>query len=125
MVTFLGTVFVVAAEIVLLCFDMTFAKTIPGWCLAYFGISLFIYQTMDALDGIHARNHKMSSPLGQLFDAGIDAPLHGFLACVHLESLKIGSSLLGFLYLFALAVFLPSYPRQASIWDTGTCTILE
>jgi len=83
---------------------MTFAQNIPSWCLFYFAVAFFVYQTMDALDGIHARNHKMSSPLGQLFDAGIDAPLHGFLASVHLESLKIGTSLLGFLYLFVLAV---------------------
>lgn len=105
MVTFIGTVFVVVAEIILLSLDMTLEKTIPAWCLVYFGISMFIYQTMDALDGIHARNHKMSSPLGQLFDAGIDAPLHGFLASAHLESLKAGTNFLGFLYLFTLAVF--------------------
>jgi phosphatidylglycerophosphate synthase len=35
--------------------------------------SLFIYQTLDAIDGKQARRTKQSSPLGQLFDHGNDA----------------------------------------------------
>ena len=34
-------------------------------------IGLFAYQTLDAIDGQHARNIKKSSPLGQLLDHGI------------------------------------------------------
>lgn len=104
MITFTGTVLVVIAEIVLLSYDTSLASTLPSWLLVYISISFIIYQTMDTLDGIHARNHRMSSPLGQLFDAGIDAPLHGFLEMQHLATLKAGTSMLGFAYLTALIV---------------------
>jgi len=108
MLTFAGTVVVIIAEIVMLSYDMTLAKTIPGWLIVYIAVSFLVYQILDTLDGIHARNHRMSSPLGQLFDAGIDAPLHGFLKAQHLGILKAGSSMLGFSYLTALIVLLLS-----------------
>jgi phosphatidylglycerophosphate synthase len=33
---------------------------------------LFIYQTLDAIDGKQARRTKSNSPLGELFDHGCD-----------------------------------------------------
>jgi hypothetical protein len=100
MLKFAGAVAVVIAEIVILFYDMTLVNTIPGWVLVYIAVSFLVYQTMDTLDGIHARNHCMSSTLGQLFDA----PLHGFLQMQHLEILKAGTSMLGFTYIAALIV---------------------
>ena len=35
-------------------------------------ILTYIYFTLDALDGKHARNTKNGSPLGELFDHGCD-----------------------------------------------------
>ncbi|XP_065647239.1 cholinephosphotransferase 1 isoform X2 [Hydra vulgaris] len=37
------------------------------------GIGLFIYQTLDAIDGKQARRTGTSSPLGELFDHGCDS----------------------------------------------------
>lgn len=105
MITFIGTVVVIIAEIALLTHDLSLSKDVPGWRLVYYAISIVVYQTMDTLDGIHARNHRMSSPLGQLFDAGIDAPLHGFLETAHLQAIKAGNSMIGYLYLVSLIVF--------------------
>ena len=34
---------------------------------------MFVNQTLDAMDGKHARNTKRASPLGQLMDHGCDA----------------------------------------------------
>ena len=45
----------------------------PGYIWILYALSLFIYQTMDAIDGKQARRTKQSSPLGQLFDHGNDA----------------------------------------------------
>jgi len=36
-------------------------------------VGLFIYQTLDAIDGKQARRIQCSSPLGELFDHGCDA----------------------------------------------------
>lgn len=49
------------------------AKPMPSWVCFVNGISLFIYQLMDNLDGRQARRTGSSSPLGQFFDHGCDA----------------------------------------------------
>jgi phosphatidylglycerophosphate synthase len=36
-------------------------------------IGLFVYQSLDAIDGKQARRTNSSSPLGELFDHGCDA----------------------------------------------------
>jgi len=36
-------------------------------------LGLFIYQSLDAIDGKQARRTKTSSPLGELFDHGCDS----------------------------------------------------
>merc|ERR1740117_1740595 len=36
------------------------------------GILTYLYFTLDAIDGVHARNIKNTSPLGELFDHGCD-----------------------------------------------------
>ncbi len=36
-------------------------------------IGLFVYQTLDAIDGKQARRTKTQSPLGELFDHGCDS----------------------------------------------------
>ena len=44
------------------------AQTYPLSILFYVTISTQIYCHLDAIDGIHARNTKTSSPLGELVD---------------------------------------------------------
>jgi ethanolaminephosphotransferase len=45
----------------------------PNWVWAYAAVSLFVYQTLDAIDGKQARRTGCGSPLGELFDHGCDA----------------------------------------------------
>lgn len=45
----------------------------PSWSLYLNGFGLFVYQTLDAIDGKQARRTNSSSPLGELFDHGCDA----------------------------------------------------
>jgi phosphatidylglycerophosphate synthase len=45
----------------------------PAWVLILCALGLFIYQTLDAIDGKQARRTNSSSPLGELFDHGCDA----------------------------------------------------
>ncbi len=106
MVTFMGMVVALSGVTLLLFYDYTLAQNIPNWTFFYLSFSCFGYQTLDALDGLHARNIKASSPLGQIFDHGIDALLHGVLITTHLQALKTGGSLLSFVYFHGLVVFL-------------------
>ena len=46
---------------------------IPGWASALCAVGLFVYQSLDAIDGKQARRTNSGSPLGELFDHGCDA----------------------------------------------------
>ncbi|KAH8992393.1 Choline/ethanolaminephosphotransferase [Lactarius akahatsu] len=45
----------------------------PNWLYFTWGIGLFMYQTLDAIDGKQARRTGMQGPLGEMFDHGCDA----------------------------------------------------
>ncbi|KAL9658168.1 hypothetical protein ABK040_013080 [Willaertia magna] len=53
-----------------------FKGNLPNLVFLINAIGIFLYQTLDNLDGKIARNLKQSSPLGEMFDHGVDA-----LAC--------------------------------------------
>jgi ethanolaminephosphotransferase len=43
----------------------------PTWVYLLNAFCIFMYQTLDAIDGKQARRTQQSSPLGELFDHGI------------------------------------------------------
>ena len=47
--------------------------TVPPYVFVLCAAGLFIYQTLDAIDGKQARRTNTASPLGELFDHGCDA----------------------------------------------------
>lgn len=55
-----------------LWYDTKFEKGMEPWMGLYTVLCIFLYQTLDAVDGKQARRTKTSSPLGQLFDHGCD-----------------------------------------------------
>lgn len=55
--------------------------TAPRWTYLLHVVCVFLYQTLDALDGKQARRTGSSSPLGELFD-------HGNFCFFYLFSLK-------------------------------------
>ena len=54
-------------------YDITMTQNIPGWTHLAVAIGIFLFQTLDAIDGKQARRINCSSSLGQLFDHGCDA----------------------------------------------------
>uniref|UniRef100_A0A6A7G5F1 Cdp-alcohol phosphatidyltransferase n=1 Tax=Hirondellea gigas TaxID=1518452 RepID=A0A6A7G5F1_9CRUS len=60
----------------------------PRWVYGLSAYCVFMYQTLDAIDGKQARRTNSSSPLGQLFDHGCDA------ICSCIMSICIASALL-------------------------------
>lgn len=73
LITLTGLFCVGGGALLLRMFDPTFSQTAPAWVYAVALLGHFLYQTLDAVDGKHARATKSSSPLGQLFDHGCDA----------------------------------------------------
>lgn len=72
LVTFIGLVGTTLAAVLLTSYSPGLDGPVPRWCSALFALALFIYQTLDAIDGKQARRTNSSSPLGQLFDHGCD-----------------------------------------------------
>eukprot|EP01083_Nonionella_stella_P288078 980499_1 len=77
-ITFVGGIQYILSTFVLSTHCPDFETSVETWLYYMLGVSLFVYQTMDAIDGKQARRTKQSSPLGQLFDHGIDALLCTF-----------------------------------------------
>lgn len=46
---------------------------IPRWVFVVAGINVFVAYTLDGIDGKQARRTGTSSPLGELFDHGLDS----------------------------------------------------
>lgn len=81
LVTFIGLVGTALAAVLLTSYSPQLDGEVPGWCSALFALTLFIYQTLDAIDGKQARRTNSSSPLGQLFDHGCDTVVKVCAAC--------------------------------------------
>lgn len=62
----------------------------PRWACALCALGLFVYQTLDAIDGKQARRSNTSSPLGELFDHGCDSISTVFVALSACISVRLG-----------------------------------
>uniref|UniRef100_A0A336LQV3 CSON001184 protein n=1 Tax=Culicoides sonorensis TaxID=179676 RepID=A0A336LQV3_CULSO len=62
----------------------------PRWACFLCGLGLFIYQSLDAIDGKQARRTNSSSPLGELFDHGCDSISTVFVAVSACVSVQLG-----------------------------------
>lgn len=62
----------------------------PRWACFLCGLGLFIYQSLDAIDGKQARRTNSSSPLGELFDHGCDSISTVFVAVSACISVQLG-----------------------------------
>lgn len=90
LITLLGIIINIFTGLIIICYDPGFNADIPRWPYFIFGIGLFIYQSMDAIDGKQARRTKQSSPLGELFDHGCDSISALFLLAASLSCMNAG-----------------------------------
>lgn len=72
LVTFIGLVGTAFGTVLVMSYSPGLDGQVPRWCSAFYALALFLYQTLDAIDGKQARRTNSSSPLGQLFDHGCD-----------------------------------------------------
>ena len=73
LITLSGFVPNLISYMILAYYSPNLIETAPSWVYFLCVITLFLYQTLDALDGKQARRTGSSSPLGELFDHGCDA----------------------------------------------------
>jgi len=84
----LGVNFITSFVLVLFC--PTATEMAPWWTTFSCALGLFIYQTLDAIDGKQARRTKTSSPLGELFDHGCDSLSTVFVSIASCCAVRLG-----------------------------------
>jgi len=72
MITLISFVLTLMANLLTAYYSPSFDSPVPSWLCFLVAILLFAYQTLDNLDGRQARRTLSSSPLGLLFDHGVD-----------------------------------------------------
>ncbi|NXN97137.1 CHPT1 Cholinephosphotransferase, partial [Rhinopomastus cyanomelas] len=63
----------------------------PSWAYVLGAVGLFIYQSLDAIDGKQARRTNSSSPLGELFDHGCDSISTVFVVLGSCIAIRLGT----------------------------------
>ena len=72
-ITLVGFVGMIFATCLSLSYAPTLTEPVPTYAIVISLVLVFLYQTLDALDGKQARRTRNSTPLGQLFDHGCDS----------------------------------------------------
>jgi phosphatidylglycerophosphate synthase len=99
LVTFIGWIFVILSYAVMLTYDYTFTKIIPSWTFLFAAACIWIYVTLDAIDGKQARRTKSSSPLGQLFDHGCDSFSMSFFVLAVCQAVRLETNDIFFIFM--------------------------
>ncbi|CAD6629115.1 HN1_G0056080.mRNA.1.CDS.1 [Saccharomyces cerevisiae] len=72
-ITLSGFAFIVINVLTVFYYDPNLNTDTPRWTYFSYALGVFLYQTFDGCDGVHARRINQSGPLGELFDHSIDA----------------------------------------------------
>ncbi|XP_065909697.1 choline/ethanolaminephosphotransferase 1-like isoform X1 [Dysidea avara] len=73
LITFIGLLINLIATLCVVYYDPNMVGKAPNWVFLSCALSVFIYQSLDAIDGKQARRTKTNNQLGELFDHGCDA----------------------------------------------------
>jgi len=88
--TVMGFVFSITAFVAVYLESPDLTEPLSTGTCVIAAMCIFLYQTLDALDGLHARKYGYGSPLGQLMDHGCDSFTTGFLCFVHIAIFRLG-----------------------------------
>lgn len=73
LITTIGLTLNVTTTLILAYYCPTATEQAPTWAYLSCAVGLFMYQSLDAIDGKQARRTNSSTPLGELFDHGCDS----------------------------------------------------
>ena len=123
LLTFVGLLHALAAYALLLVHSPDLNGTAPGWVYVACAWCLFVYQTMDGMDGKQARRVGAGSALGEVVDHGSDAIVSCIYGVFLVDVFGIGLDagwMLGTQSVYAKwpALFLTTYSRVAFAMDS-------
>jgi ethanolaminephosphotransferase len=113
MVTLIGFFFILSNILLLELFMPDLVGPGPTWLYYSFAFGLFMYQTMDNIDGKQARRTGTSSGLGELFDHGIDSLNCTLASLLETAAMGLGTSKSG-----VFTALCPCLPMFFSTWET-------
>ena len=113
MVTLLGFFFILFNVFSLVIFCPDLVGPAPSWLYYSFAFGLWMYSTMDNIDGKQARRTGTSSGLGELFDHGIDSLNCTLASLCETASIGLGPSPAG-----VFTSLVPCLPMFFSTWET-------
>ena len=90
LITIVGLIINILTSLILVLYCPTATEMAPWWTTFLCALGLFIYQTLDAIDGKQARRTKTSSPLGELFDHGCDSLSTVFVSLASRCAVRLG-----------------------------------
>ncbi|XP_017017003.1 cholinephosphotransferase 1 isoform X1 [Drosophila kikkawai] len=90
LITIVGLILNVVTTLILICYSPNGVEPPPRWTCFLCALGLFIYQSLDSIDGKQARRTNTSSPLGELFDHGCDSISTVFVALSACVSCQLG-----------------------------------
>ncbi|KAL1116096.1 hypothetical protein AAG570_005591 [Ranatra chinensis] len=91
LITISGLIVNILTTLLLVWFSPDAKSEAPRWAFLLCGIGLFVYQSLDAIDGKQARRTGTSSPLGELFDHGCDSISTVFVAISACIAVQLGT----------------------------------
>ncbi|KAI5798969.1 CDP-alcohol phosphatidyltransferase-domain-containing protein [Geopyxis carbonaria] len=112
-VTLVGFGFIMFNVICLEIFMPDLVGPGPPWLYYSFAFGLWAYSTMDNIDGKQARRTGSSSPLGELFDHGIDSLNCTLASLCETASMGLGPTKVG-----VFTALVPCLPMFFSTWET-------
>ncbi|KAL2870022.1 sn-1,2-diacylglycerol cholinephosphotransferase [Aspergillus lucknowensis] len=113
MVTLLGFLFIVGNVMLIEIFMPDLVGPGPSWLYYSFALGMWMYSTLDNVDGKQARRTGTSSGLGELFDHGIDSLNCTLASLLETAAMGLGSTQLG-----AWTALVPCLAMYFSTWET-------
>ncbi|PAV59255.1 hypothetical protein WR25_09898 [Diploscapter pachys] len=117
LITLIGLIINLATILILSAFSYTATEPAPSWAYLQAAFGLFLYQTLDAIDGKQARRTGSSSPLGELFDHGCDSMTQVFVTMNICYAMQLGMVYNGVMFVSIVSVVL----FYAAHWSTYCC----
>ncbi|XP_039745869.1 cholinephosphotransferase 1 isoform X2 [Pararge aegeria] len=90
LITILGLIVNIVTTLILIWYSPDARQEPPRWACALCALGVFVYQSLDAIDGKQARRTGSQSPLGELFDHGCDSISTVFIALGACIAVKLG-----------------------------------
>ncbi|KAH0952988.1 hypothetical protein HN011_011321 [Eciton burchellii] len=90
LITVLGLIVNIITTLILIYYSPDAKVEAPRWACFLCALGLFIYQSLDAIDGKQARRTGTSTPLGELFDHGCDSISTVFVALSACVAVQLG-----------------------------------